>query len=172
MLKRSITFENFDGDTVTKTYYFNLNESELAELEASHGNIGLREAMQRMIESKDSGAVLAEIKRVVLLAYGVRSDDGDRFIKNDEVREHFTQTNAFSSLFMELLSDAEKAADFFIGIIPAGYSEQVKANMEQDATAEAEFVRKALEARASTPSETPPPPPSFGAPTLPSQDPS
>jgi len=117
MLKRNITYEDFNGETVTDTYYFNLSKTEIVELEFEY-EAGLEQALQRIIETKDHKALIAEFKKIVLLAYGVKSEDGKRFIKNDELREEFSQTAAYDALFMELATDANAAGDFVTGIIP------------------------------------------------------
>jgi len=124
MLKRDITYEDFNGQQVTETFYFNLSKTELIELEASYEG-GLEASIKRIIDSDDVKNLIKEFKRIVLLSYGIRSEDGKRFIKNDQIREEFTQTAAYDALFMELATD-ENAADRFIkGIIPRDMGQTV-----------------------------------------------
>jgi len=118
MLKRNITYKDFNDEEVTETFYFNLSKTELIELEVSYEG-GLQGAIQRIIEAKDERALVMEFKRIVLLSYGERSADGKRFIKNDQLREEFTQTAAYDALFMELATDEDAAAKFIQGILPA-----------------------------------------------------
>jgi len=120
MLKRNITYEDFNGDTVTDTYYFNLSKTELLELEVSYDG-GLEAAIQRIVEAKDNQALVQEFKKLVLLSYGEKSEDGKRFIKNDEAREAFSQTAAYDALFMELSTDDKAAVDFIQGILPKDF---------------------------------------------------
>lgn len=117
MLKRNITYEDFNGDTVTEVFYFNLSKSELMELELEYKG-GFGESIQRIIEAKDNKSLIAEFKKIILLSYGIKSDDGKRFIKSDQLREEFTQTAAFNSLFMELATNENSAVTFLNGIIP------------------------------------------------------
>lgn len=124
MLKRSITFEDYNGDTVTETHYFNLSKAELVELEFSSDS-GFGATLDAIIEAKDNKSLVAEFKKLVLLAYGQKSPDGKRFIKSDEMREEFQQTAAYSALFMELATDDKAAADFVNGIIPKDMVEQI-----------------------------------------------
>ena len=58
-------------------------------------------------------------KDLILRSYGEKSADGRRFIKSKELSTAFSQTEAYSELFMELVTDAEKAAEFVNGITPA-----------------------------------------------------
>jgi hypothetical protein len=125
MFKRDITYEDFDGEKITESFYFNLNRSELIELEVGYKD-GLAEAMQRIIQAKDNKTLIAEFKRIILMSYGVKSDDGKRFIKNDTLREEFSQTAAYDSLFMELATNENSAADFVNGIIPKGFVEEMQ----------------------------------------------
>ena len=91
-------------------------ESEIAELELSTTG-GFTESIQKIIQAQDTPEIIKQFKRIILKAYGVISDDGKRFIKNDKLSEEFAQTNAYSDLFMELATDDDKAAKFINGIV-------------------------------------------------------
>lgn len=117
MLKREITYEDFNGDLVTETYYFNLTKSEILNLDASYEK-GLNSAIQKIIEAEDGKALIAEFQKLILLSYGVKSEDGKRFIKSDALREEFSQTAAYDILFMELATNDGLAAEFMLGIMP------------------------------------------------------
>jgi hypothetical protein len=125
MLKRNITYTDFNDQTVTETFYFNLSKAELVEMEMSIKG-GLGEQIREMIRAEDSPKLIALFKRLVLEAYGVKSDDGKRFIKSEQLREEFTQTNAYSELFMELATNNEAAAIFLNGIIPKDVAVEVE----------------------------------------------
>ena len=121
MLKREITFKNYiTEEEQTKTFYFNLTETEVAEYEASYGG-GIKATFQRIVDTQDPKQLLAEFQGFILLAYGERSEDGESFIKSDKLREAFKQHAAFNVLFLELGLDADKAAEFFIGVLPEEY---------------------------------------------------
>ena len=125
MLKRTITYTDFNGDEVKEDFFFHLSKAELVELEVSHQG-GLSVAMQKIIDSNDGKAVIAEFKHIVLMAYGQRSEDGKRFIKNQTLRDEFESSEAYSTLFFELVTDADAAATFMNGIIPTGLVEDVE----------------------------------------------
>ena len=80
--------------------------------------------MQKIVEAEDGKSIIAEFKNIILGAYGKRSEDGKRFIKNQALREEFESTEAYSTLFMELVTDAEVAAEFINGVIPQGMAEE------------------------------------------------
>lgn len=119
MLKKTITYTDFNDQSRTEDFYFNLTEAELAELElTAEGNKGLQANLQAIMDSNDNAQIVAKFKEIILMAYGEKSDDGRRFIKSEEIKTAFTQTNAYSQLFVELATDP-KAADAFIrGIVP------------------------------------------------------
>jgi hypothetical protein len=125
MFKRDVTYEDFDGEEVTETFYFNLSKRELIQLEVEYKE-GLRDALQRIVKSNDNKTLVAEFQKIVLLAYGIKSDDGRRFIKNDTIREEFSQTAAYDSLFMELAMDDTAAAAFINGIVPKDLAQEVE----------------------------------------------
>jgi hypothetical protein len=117
MLKRDITYEDFNGEQATDTFYFNLTKTEILDLEVRH-NGGLEASITRMVKAQDVKAVIDEVKYIILMAYGLREADGKRFIKSDELREAFSQTAAFDALFMELAVNDEAATKFIRGILP------------------------------------------------------
>lgn len=117
MLKREITFKNFNDEQVTKTYYFNLSKSELIELELGEEG-GLAELLQTIVESQNTPALIKQFKRLVLLAYGEKSADGERFVKSDEIRNAFEQTAAYDALFSELATSDDAASTFINAVVP------------------------------------------------------
>lgn len=125
MLKQTITFEDYNGVTRTEDHYFNLNKAELMELQLSV-NGGLDEMIKKIVNSKDTPSIIKIFKTIIMKAYGVKSDDGRRFIKSETISEEFTQTEAYSQLFMDLISDADKAAAFINSVVPADLAEKVK----------------------------------------------
>lgn len=125
MLKETITYEDYNGVSRTEDYYFNLTEAELMEMEMSM-NGGLAEMIQRIVSAQDAPAIIKIFKDMVLKAYGQKSLDGKRFIKSEALREEFSQTEAYSQLFMKLATDADAAAKFVNGIMPAKLAEKAK----------------------------------------------
>ena len=118
MLKKTITYTDFNGEEVKEDFFFHLSKAELVELEMSHKD-GLIATMNRIVEADDRGAIIAEFKRIILLSYGKKSPDGKRFIKNATMREEFESSEAYSTLFMELVTVTDSAIEFMNGIIPA-----------------------------------------------------
>lgn len=117
MLKKTITYTDYDGNTRTEDFYFNLNKAEIAEMELST-NGGMEKMLTQIVNSQDGKRIMEVFKGIILKAYGVKTADGKRFEKSEEISKAFEQTEAYSELFMELVTDAEKAAAFINGIIP------------------------------------------------------
>lgn len=118
MLKKTFTYTDFNGVERTEDHYFNLSKAELMEMELSTTG-GLAEMINKIVAAQDAPAIVKIFKDLVLKAYGQKSADGRRFIKSKELSDEFSQTEAYSQLFMELATDADAAAAFVNGIVPA-----------------------------------------------------
>lgn len=134
MLKKSITFEDLDGNSITEDFYFNLSKAELVEMELSEKN-GFAASLQRIIDSSDGAEIIHQFKSIILKSVGLRSEDGRRFIKSKEISDEFSQTDAYTVLFMELATDADAAGAFVRGIVPAGMDIQVTPPVESPVAA-------------------------------------
>lgn len=117
MLKRTMTYVDYDGNQRTEDFYFNLTKAEVIEMEYEVAG-GLVKMLEDVIATRDINKIILFFKDLVLRAYGVKSPDGRRFQKSQELRDEFFQIEAYSDLFMDLASDADKAAAFVNGIIP------------------------------------------------------
>lgn len=133
MFKKTVTYEDYNGDTQTEDFYFNLTKVECLELEYGFGpGESLSGSIQTLINAKDMNTVIFTIKKVLLNAYGVKSPDGKRFIKNDEIRDAFEQSPAFEQIYWELVTDADKASEFIAGIVPSAVRENLGADPKQE----------------------------------------
>lgn len=117
MLKKTISYTDFNGNPRKEDFYFNLNKAELVELQASQRG-GLETYLERIVQEDDVREIIEMFKEIISKAYGKKSDDGRRFMKSEEILKEFTETPAYSELFMELASDSELGAQFMNGIIP------------------------------------------------------
>ena len=117
MLKKSITYTDYNGTERTETFYFNISKAELMEMELGTTG-GYAEMLQRIVETQDAPSLIKIFKDLIFKAYGVKSSDGKRFIKSQELSEEFAQTEAYTVLFMELATNAEAGAEFVNGILP------------------------------------------------------
>lgn len=125
MLKKTVTYTDYNGVERTEDFYFNLNKAELVEMEMSESG-GMSEQIQRMIKTDDYPTIIRIFKKLLLSAYGEKSPDGRRFIKNDEIRDSFEQSEAYSVLFMELTSSTDTLASFINSVIPKDLEESVR----------------------------------------------
>lgn len=132
MLKKTVTYTDFDGLERTEDVYFNLSKAEIMKMQLSVDG-GLDAKIQKIIKNKDIPALTAVFTDLLSKAYGVKSDDGKRFIKSKELTEEFEQTEAYSQIFMELLTDDKAAAEFINGIIPKDLAKEL-AKAEKEGT--------------------------------------
>lgn len=117
MLKKTIEYEDYNGMTRKEDFYFNLTKAEIVEMELSTAG-GFAEMVQRIVDAQDAPSIIRVFKDLIFRAFGEKSPDGKRIVKSRELSEAFAQTNAYSELFMELVTDAEAAAKFVKGIMP------------------------------------------------------
>ena len=117
MLKKTMTYTDYNGVQRTEDFYFNLTKAEIMEMELTTVG-GLSAMIEKIVAAKDGPTIIKTFKDLVLKAYGEKSADGRRFIKSPEIAEAFSQTEAYSQIFMELATDDEAAAKFVNGIIP------------------------------------------------------
>ena len=124
MLKKTITYTDYNDVKRTEDFYFNLSKAEVMEMELSTTG-GLAEMIKRIVAAQDQPAIIKVFKDLILKAYGEKSPDGKRFIKSPELSDAFAQTEAYSILFMELATNDEAAAKFINGIVPADMAQQI-----------------------------------------------
>lgn len=122
MLRKTITYTDYNGEERTEDFYFNLSKAELVELELSTPG-GFSTYLNDIAESSNGKELIEQFKKIIKMSYGVRSEDGKRFIKTDEAFEEFSQTEAYSELFVSLAMDAEESSEFINGLIPRGLAE-------------------------------------------------
>ena len=135
MLKKTITYTDYDGTERTEDFYFNLSRAEITEMELSMEG-GMRAYIQKIIAAKSQLALVTLFKEIVMKAYGKKSADGRLFMKNDAIRAEFEAHPAYSMIYMDLVTDEAKASAFVNGIIPAD-AQNVNPAMEMAATANA-----------------------------------
>lgn len=126
MLAKTIAFQDLDGNPITETFYFNLSKPEIAKLEFSRDDGQLSDYLKHISQSTNAAEILGTFEMFIRVSIGQRSDDGRRFIKSDEIAESFIQSDAYSELFMELVSNPEQMAEFFKSIFPADMAEKME----------------------------------------------
>jgi hypothetical protein len=117
LLRKEITYKDFNGVERTEDFYFNLTKSEVIELQMGI-NGGLSEWLTRIVAAQNGKEIMANFKKIILKAYGEKDLEGRRFIKSPEISEAFSQTLAYDQLFMSLVLNADVAAKFVKSIIP------------------------------------------------------
>jgi len=132
MLKKTITYNDFNGNKVTEDFYFNLTKAEVAEMEVSASTLdpdgkvsgGMQKLLTDVVSSGSGERIINIFKEILSRSYGVKSEDGKRFIKSPELYKEFSESAAYSDFFVELLTEPDAAAKFITSIMPVDIPEE------------------------------------------------
>lgn len=124
MLKKTVTYKDFNGEDVTEDFFFNLNKAELIEIEMSYPG-GFGKHIQAIAKAEDKPKLVEMFKKLLLTSYGVKSDDGKKFLKNQILRDEFEASTPYSDIFMELMTNEDFQTQFLNGVMPANLSEDL-----------------------------------------------
>lgn len=144
MLKKTLTYKDFTGEENTEDFYFNLTEAELIELEISAQGNSLSAWLDKIVRAQNGAEIIGTFKKIIATSFGVKSPDGRRFLKSPEILAEFQSSNAYSDLFMELATDAQKGSEFINGLMPDGMNKGQTA-MSNAGLTPSEAARKASE---------------------------
>lgn len=132
MFKKTVSFEDFDGNKQTKDFYFHMSKAELLAM-SSKGDL-MQERIERITKAKDGAAILNEFRELIKLAVGVRSEDGQRFIKDDIAQSTLLDSPAFDELLMELATDANASVEFVKQLIPEKMQKEMMDKLKSSQT--------------------------------------
>lgn len=132
MTSRTFEYEDFDGNKRTETYYFNLTKAETIEWLTTNGDYTLDKLILRLSEKNNGKEVMAIFKDLIYRSYGEKSLDGRKFIKTEAVKSEFMDTEAYSMLFTELVTDAEKASKFIQDILPNDFTDEIQKILQEN----------------------------------------
>lgn len=137
MYKITETYTDYDGNERTEDFYFHVTKAEIMEMDFLEEG-GLQKTVERITSTQDRKGLLDLFKSVVIMAYGEKSPDGRRFIKSKEVKDNFTETEAYSNIFMRLATDSKLAAEFINNIVPKDLQEEAAKQSMNNKIASAE----------------------------------
>lgn len=124
MLRKEVEYKDFDGNDRKDVLWFHLNEVEITEMDLETSG-GLVKYMESIIDKNDVNQLITIFKDLLIRSYGERSMDGKHFYKDDKIRNEFVSSAAYPVLYMEMVSDADKAVEFINGIVPSNIREQM-----------------------------------------------
>ena len=130
MFSKEFEYTGYDGKPKKDTYWFNLSEAELYEIDLSSIR-GFTGEMNKLLKEERTKEIVDAFKNIILGAVGTVSADGRKFLKSEEIREDFYRSKAYSQLFVELVSSGAKLAEFLKGAIP----EEIRQRMDVDENA-------------------------------------
>lgn len=155
MYCKTITYKDFDDNERTEDFYFNLTDAEIIEWLSTNAEYTLDKVIENMSKKMNVKGILEATKELIYKSYGEKSLDGRRFVKTEEVKQNFMETNAYSVLFMELATNSDKAAEFFNSIIPKDLAQKVDKLMKDHPGATPEELREAMSAENANAVPTP-----------------
>ena len=132
ILMKKIKYTDFNVNEREEEFYFNMSKAEIVKWMTTNGNYTLDKVIERLVKTENVRNLVDEFDYLITESYGEKSLDGIRFMKSEEIKRKFVESNAYSELFMELVSDAKKAAEFFNGIMPDDLANAIKDAMEKN----------------------------------------
>jgi len=140
MYRKTLTFENYDGEEITKNLYFRLTQAEIVDMEFNDPNGSVISMLRKMSNEKDMRVIVPLVKKFMLMSYCERQEDGT-LIKNEKIRDSFAASEEYSELFMELISDIDKLADFINAIVPKAAQKNLDTMKKYDMDKIQEFIK-------------------------------
>jgi hypothetical protein len=132
MFKKTICFTDFNGDEAEEDFYFHLSKAELLQMAAEHK--AMQDRLRRIIAAGDGKAILGELRELIQMSVGVRSEDGKRFIKDKDAQSRLLDSPAFDELLMELATDAGASVVFVQQLIPEKMQKEMAKHLEAQKT--------------------------------------
>ena len=149
MYCKEITYKGYDDQVRTEKFYFNLNKAEIAEMMLTDSDATLHQVFEYFRQTRNGKQLYKMVKDLITSSYGVKSADGRSFLKTPEITQAFVQSEAFSELFMEFLSNPDKVAEFFVGIVPSDLQKTLSDVYKQYPNMTPEDIDKVLAERAA-----------------------
>lgn len=131
MITKKIKYADFNGVEREEEFQFNMSESDIVEWLTTNGDYTIETVIDHMAKKSDVKAIMLMFKDLIYRAYGEKSIDGKKFVKTAEVKSNFMDSPAYSVLFMELISDPVKAAEFIKSLVPAKFSDELENAMKK-----------------------------------------
>lgn len=137
MFTKTVNYTDFNDNEVTETLYFNLSKRELVKMamdlpkeirekiSKDPDNVNEQEAAIALATSLGEKGVFEFIEELVKNAYGVKSEDGRKFLKDPKLSEEFTHSIAYDELIMEFMSDENAGLEFVNKLIPSAVNDAI-----------------------------------------------
>jgi hypothetical protein len=154
VIKKTITYTDYNDESITEDFYFNISKAEFLEMELLAGEKGLGHLLSEAYNKQDRAGLLAIFKEIILKGIGVRSEDGKYFRKPKEHAENFEASEAYSELFIEIFQSEDSMIQFIAGVLPSGLvnmtseelAEAIKSDMAGEKSA-SDIIREKSEAQ-------------------------
>jgi len=141
MLKKTIVYTNIEGEEITEELYFNLTKAEITEMHVNTPE-GLDKYLEKIVNTGDTKELLNFVKTLITKSYGIKSEDGKKFLKSQKIVDEFLPSEAYSELFMDLITKEDAALEFINAVIPPLSEEEQKLADEKKAVFQATLDNK------------------------------
>lgn len=131
MFTKTITYTDYDGNERTENFLFNMSKAEILEMEMSKDG-GMKQLLEKIVQAQDIPKITYYFKQIILKGYGEKSPDGKRFIKNEELSTAFSQTEAYSNLYIELATNTEAGIEFVNALFPEKLINEIREAYEKN----------------------------------------
>lgn len=131
MYKITETYTDYDDNQRTEDFYFNYSEAELTDLQFSVSG-GLAGMIDKIIKTNDMPKLVELFRELIQKAYGEKSNDGRRFMKSPELTKEFTETVAYSQIYMRLATDSKAAQEFINNVVPKSMKDKMQQANQQN----------------------------------------
>lgn len=143
-----LTFEDFNGNTQTRDLHFHLSKTDLIKLAAAMDSDSRKDLADRLTQRAKEDAkngvttdlsateivgIADMLDIIIMAAYGIKSEDGMRFDKSDEIREAFKASPMYSELFMSITQDQQSLNNFMNQVLPKDVRETLVAELNKQA---------------------------------------
>lgn len=115
-----VSYVDAVGNSVEEELRFNLTKAEITEMQYSVKG-GLSAMIEQLSATDDAAVVVRIVKDIILMAYGEKYTDSKgitRFLKNQDIRDAFMATEAYSVLFMKFMNDTDALNNFIVAVMP------------------------------------------------------
>lgn len=136
MITKEFTYESYTGEKVTKAFTFHMSRPDMAKFRLRKDGSDFVETMTQIMETENARAVLDTFEDILRSAVGRKSEDGERFIKDDEARSELFDTPAYDAVFTEMMDNPKFAAEFITAMLPKDMQKEAKKAVGEDVTKE------------------------------------
>ena len=117
MIKETLTYVDYNGVERTEDFYFHLSKAEILDIETTMPNGSIEEWANSIFATREYDKLWKLFSNLVKQSYGIKSADGRRFMKSEEISKEFSETEAYPVLIEKFLTEPDFASNFFNSLV-------------------------------------------------------